>query len=83
MNIMNSNSNDQSVSIENPEAKLRSPNQEPNQISPNPKPTGTKDSFVKLAMRNMVKKGSTSLVHFFLTIVGVIGALLGLAIAFH
>jgi len=42
-----------------------------------------KDSFVKLAMRNMVKKGSTSLFHFFLTIVGVFGVLLGLAIAFH
>jgi len=42
-----------------------------------------KDNFVKLAMRNMVKKGSTSLFHFFLTILGVIGILLGLAIAFH
>lgn len=42
-----------------------------------------KDNFVKLAMRNMVKKGSTSLFHFFLTILGVIGTLLGLAIAFH
>lgn len=41
------------------------------------------DSFVKLAMRNMVKKGSTSLFHFALTIFGVIGVLLGLAIAFH
>lgn len=41
------------------------------------------DSFVKLAMRNMVKKGSTSLFHFFLTVLGVIGTLLGLAIAFH
>ena len=41
------------------------------------------DSFVKLAMRNMVKKGSTSLFHFALTIFGVIGALLGLAIIFH
>lgn len=40
-------------------------------------------SFVKLAMRNMVKKGGTSLFHFFLTIVGVIGTLVGLAIAFH
>ncbi|OIP78832.1 MAG: DUF3285 domain-containing protein [Oscillatoriales cyanobacterium CG2_30_44_21] len=46
-------------------------------------PNKGKDSFVKLAMRNMVKKGSTSLFHFFLTIVGVIGILLGLAIAFH
>jgi len=80
---MNTNSNNQSISNEITENKQRSPNQDPYQISPNPKPTGTKDSFVKLAMRNMVKKGSTSLFHFFLTIVGVIGALLGLAIAFH
>ena len=41
------------------------------------------DSFVKLAMRNMVKKGSTSIFHFSLTIFGVIGTLLGLAIIFH
>ncbi|BBC25043.1 DUF3285 domain-containing protein [Pseudanabaena sp. ABRG5-3] len=41
------------------------------------------DSFVKLAMRNMVKKGSTSLFHFSLTIFGVIATLLGLAIIFH
>jgi len=41
------------------------------------------DGFVKLAMRNMVKKGSTSLFHFSLTVFGVIGALLGLAIIFH
>jgi Protein of unknown function (DUF3285) len=41
------------------------------------------DSFVKLAMRNMVKKGSTSLFHFGLTVFGVIGSLLGLAIVFH
>jgi 3-methyladenine DNA glycosylase AlkC len=45
--------------------------------------TQEKDSFVKLAMRNMVKKGSTSLFHFFLTIVGVFGVLIGLAVAFH
>ena len=41
------------------------------------------DGFVKLAMRNMVKKGSTSLFHFALTIFGVIGSLIGLAIIFH
>ncbi|WP_146048677.1 DUF3285 domain-containing protein [Pseudanabaena sp. BC1403] len=41
------------------------------------------DGFVKLAMRNMVKKGSTSLFHFALTICGVIGSLIGLAIIFH
>jgi len=41
------------------------------------------DGFVKLAMRNMVKKGGTSLFHFSLTIFGVIAILVGLAIAFH
>ena len=53
-----------------------------NQVS-NPDETKVSDSFVKLAMRNMVKKGSTSLFHFALTIFGVIATLLGLAIAFH
>jgi len=76
--IMNSNSNNQSSSTENIDDKEKAFNQS----LPNPKPI-VKDSFVKLAMRNMVKKGSTSLFHFFLTILGVIGALLGLAIAFH
>ncbi|WP_271252413.1 DUF3285 domain-containing protein [Pseudanabaena sp. Chao 1811] len=41
------------------------------------------DSFVKIAMRNMVKKGSTSLFHFSLTIFGVVATLLVLAIIFH
>lgn len=40
-------------------------------------------SFVKVAMRNMVKKGGKSLFHFFLTVFGVFGTLVGLAIAFH
>ena len=80
---MNSNSNNPSISNEITQDKQQPPNQNPNQSLPNPKSTTTKDSFVKLAMRNMVKKGSTSLFHFFLTILGVIGALLGLAIAFH
>jgi hypothetical protein len=50
---------------------------------PNISQSKSQDSFVKLAMRNMVKKGSTSLFHFFLTVFGVIATLLGLAIAFH
>jgi Protein of unknown function (DUF3285) len=58
-----------------------------NSMTNNPTATTSKpkeqDSFVKLAMRNMVKKGSTSLFHFALTIFGVIGALVGLAIVFH
>lgn len=38
-----------------------------------------KPSYVKLAMRNMVKKGSKSLFHFFLTAMGLLGVLVGLA----
>lgn len=36
-------------------------------------------SYVKLAMRNMVRKGGTSLKHFFLTTIALIGLLVGLA----
>ena len=45
-------------------------------IPSNAKP---KDSYVKLAMRNMVRKGRQSLWHFFLTTVGLLGLLVGLA----
>ena len=38
-----------------------------------------KDSYVKLAMRNMVRKGRQSLWHFFLTTAGLVGVLVGLA----
>lgn len=38
-----------------------------------------KDSYVKLAMRNMVRKGRQSLWHFFLTTVSLVGLLVGLA----
>lgn len=44
------------------------------QLPPQPQP-----SYVKLAMRNMVRKGKQSLWHFFLTTVGLIGLLVGLA----
>ncbi|WP_330483831.1 DUF3285 domain-containing protein [Tumidithrix elongata] len=40
-------------------------------------------SYVKLAMRNMVKKRGTSLFHFALTTAGVMGLLVGLAVVFH
>ncbi|HIK43866.1 MAG TPA: DUF3285 domain-containing protein [Leptolyngbyaceae cyanobacterium M65_K2018_010] len=36
-------------------------------------------SFVKLAMRNMVRKGGKSLFHFTLTTLGLLGLLVGLA----
>lgn len=47
-----------------------------NSVSQNVQP---KDSYVKLAMRNMVRKGGQSLWHFFLTTVGLLGLLVGLA----
>ena len=40
-------------------------------------------TFVKLAMRNMVRKGSKSLFHFALTTVGLLGLLVGLAFVTH
>jgi hypothetical protein len=46
--------------------------EEPNVVQP-------QDSYVKLAMRNMVRKGKTSLKHFFLTTVGFLALLIGLA----
>ena len=36
-------------------------------------------SYVKLAMRNMVRKRGTSLKHFFLTTIVLLGVLIGLA----
>ncbi|MEM8603289.1 MAG: DUF3285 domain-containing protein [Cyanobacteria bacterium P01_H01_bin.121] len=37
------------------------------------------DSYVRLAMRNMVRKGGQSIRHFLLTITGLLGLLIGLA----
>jgi hypothetical protein len=41
------------------------------------------DSYVKLAMRNMVAKGGQSLKHFGLTVVALLGVLVGLAYLTH
>lgn len=41
------------------------------------------DSYTKLAMRNMVRRGGTSLFHFGLTALAVLGILVGLSVAFH
>ena len=41
--------------------------------------TEPQPSYVKLAMRNMVRKGGTSLKHFALTAVGLLSVLVGLA----
>ncbi len=42
-------------------------------------PAQPQPSYVKLAMRNMVRKRGTSLKHFFLTLVGLLTLLVGLA----
>ena len=53
---------------------------EPGSQSPPPaQPRDENPSFVKLAMRNMVRKGRQSLVHFGLTAVGLLGFLVLLA----
>ena len=40
-------------------------------------------SYVKLAMRNMVRKGGKSLFHFTLTAIGLMGLFVGLAYLTH
>jgi hypothetical protein len=45
--------------------------------------TEPKPSYVKLAMRNMVRKGGTSLRHFALTTIGLLAVLVGLAYLTH
>jgi len=42
-------------------------------------PNEPRPSYVKLAMRNMVKKRGTSLKHFALTTIGLLAVLVGLA----
>ncbi len=45
--------------------------------------TESKPSYVKLAMRNMVQKGGTSLQHFALTTIGLLAVFVGLAYLTH
>lgn len=51
------------------------------QENPTPEPLSTEPqpSYVKLAMRNMVRKKGTSLKHFFLTTVGLLAFLIGVS----
>lgn len=46
--------------------------------SPEPSPR-PQDSYVKLAMRNMVRKGGKSLRHFALTTLGLLGLLVAIS----
>ncbi|MEL7083343.1 MAG: DUF3285 domain-containing protein [Cyanobacteria bacterium P01_A01_bin.3] len=41
------------------------------------------DSYTKLAMRNMVRRGGTSLFHFGLTLAAVLGGLVVVSYLFH
>jgi hypothetical protein len=49
------------------------------QDSPTPPTAPEQPSYVKLAMRNMVRKGGKSLFHFGLSAVGLLGLFVGLA----
>ncbi len=58
----------------------QSPELSPPDIAPQkPQASSPPPSYVKLAMRNMVRKGGKSLFHFGLTTAGLLGLLLGLA----
>ncbi len=46
---------------------------------PAPQINEVKPSYVKLAMRNMVRKGGKSLFHFFLTATGLLAFLIGVS----
>lgn len=64
---------------------MSSPTETPEQqqlTTENPTTTETAEpqpSYVKLAMRNMVRKGGKSLMHFFLTTIGLFALLVGLS----
>ncbi|XTZ11021.1 MAG: DUF3285 domain-containing protein [cyanobacterium endosymbiont of Rhopalodia yunnanensis] len=46
---------------------------------PSLSPSGTPPSYVKLAMRNMVRKRGTSIKHFVVTTVGLLGFLISIS----
>jgi len=65
-----------SASTAIPEADISEKNVSTTNSSAEPKPT---DSYVKLAMRNMVRKKGKSLWHFTLTMIGLFTVLIGLS----
>ena len=62
---------------------FKDPQAGPMPIASEPSKPENDPTFVKLAMRNMVRKGSKSLFHFALTTVGLLGLLVGLAFVTH
>lgn len=62
------------------QSEIQSGSHPPTDTSPELSPAATRPpSFVKLAMRNMVRKRGKSLYHFTLTTVGLLTILVGLA----
>jgi Protein of unknown function (DUF3285) len=61
------------------EANLKDANPTEANTTPSPAANEPPPSYVKLAMRNMVKKKGTSLKHFALTTMGLLAVLVGLA----
>jgi hypothetical protein len=55
------------------------PTQTPETPTSAPSETKPEPSYVKLAMRNMVRKKGISLKHFFLTTVGLLAFLIGMS----
>lgn len=67
--------------MSNPSSPLQAPEQSLEDTTNPPVVASTErpPSYVKLAMRNMVRKRGTSLKHFFLTTVSLLAVLVGLA----
>ncbi len=66
--------------MSNPTSPTQPPEISESEITTPAETTGEpRPSYVKLAMRNMVRKRGTSLKHFFLTTFGLLGVLIGLA----
>lgn len=67
--------------MSNPISPTQSPEISPSETTTPPEGTAgePQPSYVKLAMRNMVRKRGTSLKHFFLTTISLLGVLIGLS----
>jgi len=79
---VNSTSTESTSTVSNPiEVTPIKPTLTPTLTEPTPATTSSEPqpSYVKLAMRNMVRKGGKSLFHFGLTTLGLLGLLVGLA----
>jgi len=64
---------------DSPDTKTAEANTTEANTTPSPATNEPQPSYVKLAMRNMVKKRGTSLKHFALTTIGLLTVLVGLA----